>query len=428
MDSQLMKMYKKQKSNKSNKSSKSNKSNKKKSKHKSSRSCTPNDDDIVSNKELDEYLNIAIQKNVSFHKLPMQLLEKIFYDYFFPFQIYQFVGVCKLFRYFIDDSLQNELNDGCNDYRIHNFRLNAFYFYNNLSIYVSSSSSSSTSMILDLSDERLRQFNKEQKKFISYIFMYQSKLSLLYNKEISSSKFKRFKKKEMQQLKKKRLESLQEIKGQYEILENFVKFISECNKVICGGNAIWFHVIGMDIFGPILQSKYCQISSLSLDRNYINDEILLLFCKSLLNRSKIYNELSTFYDCKFLKRLDLSHNNNISDIGLNTLFAVIGEKCPYLQELYLSNLSSITNLTCTIIYKFYSLFGEHTRLKVIVLNRNKFIDHQGINILNDLFKNNIIDIGDNVRFFVAQCRINQELLYSNSWDHRIKLEISDRIH
>ena len=191
MDSQkskLMKMYKKQKSNRSNKSCKSMikciKSGKKRSKH----------------DKLDKYLSIAIQRNSSFHLLPIVILEKIFYDYFFPFQKYRFVGVCKLFRYIIDDSIQNELNDGINDDRIHNFRLNAFYFYNNLSIFVVSS------IILDLSDERLRQFNKEQIKFISYIFMYQSKLSILYKKQISSSKFKRFKKKEIQQIKKKRLE------------------------------------------------------------------------------------------------------------------------------------------------------------------------------------------------------------------------------
>lgn len=436
--SKLMKMYKKTKSNRSMKSCpKSDKKNKKKGKHKS-RSSSPECDDVISlttsNKELDDYLSFAIQENSLFLKLPICILEHIFYDYFYSFQIYKFIPCCKLFRYLIDDTLQSQLNSSINDHRIHNFRLNAFYFYNNLSQFIVTIKSS---IILDLSNETLRIFNNEQKQFISYLFMFQSKLSTLYKKEISSSKFKRFKKKELQQLKKKRFELKQQqqqfennetqeiIKGHHEILEEFVSFLSECTKVICGGNAIWFHVIGMDIFEPILHSKYCLISSLSLDRNYINDEILLLFCRGLLLRSRIYAELSPFYDCRFLKRLDFSHNNNITDIGLNTLFAVIGEKCPMLQEIYLSNLASITNLTCKIIYKFYQLFGQHTRLKIIVLNRNKFIDENGVNILNDLFKNNIIDIGENIRFFVAQCRIG---IYNNCWDDRIKLEMPDRIH
>ena len=433
------------KQNKSNKSSRSNTPSKSKSKSKSksgkkgkkSNNMDNGDFPITSsNKQLDEYLSAAIQTDVALLRLPLQILEIILYDYFYAFQRYGFVAVCKLFKYLIDDTLQSILNNSINDGRIHDFKLNANYFYLNLDEFIVTIKNS---IIMDLSNETLRIFNSEQRKFISYIFMYQSKLALLYKKELLSPKYKKMrrrherkKKHNMKNMKNmnddENDEEFQPPKTDYEILADFVRILSECNKVICGGNAVWFHVSGMNIFGPILYSKYCQISSLSLDRDYINDEILLSFCKSLLFRNVLYSELSPFYDCSFLKRLDLSHNNNISDIGMNTLFAVIGEKCPMMQEIYLSNLPSITNLTCKIIYKFYQLFAQRTRLKIIVLNRNKFIDHHGVDVLNDLFKNNVIDIGENIRFFVSNCRIDENLLYDNSWDHRIKLEMPQRIH
>eukprot|EP00484_Ammonia_sp_Unknown_P020841 CAMPEP_0197028042 /NCGR_PEP_ID=MMETSP1384-20130603/7846_1 /TAXON_ID=29189 /ORGANISM="Ammonia sp." /LENGTH=455 /DNA_ID=CAMNT_0042456983 /DNA_START=32 /DNA_END=1399 /DNA_ORIENTATION=- len=449
--SKLMRMYNKSKSD--NKTSSKKKKKQKHNKQKPamaeneqhgnalqlSKSITASST-LSSNRALSEYLHEAHQAECRLLSLPLQILEHILYEFFYPFQLYRFCGCCKLLRYFIDDALQSTLNDSLNDHRIHNFKYNATYFYQHLHRFVFNIKKST---ILDVSNETLRTFNTEQRQFACYLFMYQSKLATMYTKETNSSKFKRLKQKQTAELEQRRRHKHEEdnanesenestaasseIKPQCQILVEFADMLSACNKAICGGNAIWFHVNGLKFVCPLLYSKYCQISSLSLDRDYINDEILLSFCKSLLLRNALYAEQSPLYDCSFLKRLDFSHNAQITDIGLNTLFAVLGEKCPNLQEIYLSNLA-ITNLSCKILYRFYQLFGDRTRLKIIVLNRNKFIDEQGVDVLNDLFKHGIIGPADNVRFFVAQCRISsQQLLYHNSWDHRIKLEMPERI-
>eukprot|EP01084_Bolivina_argentea_P220587 373821_1 len=262
----LMQIYHKHKARKPNTPilDKPERKSNRKRKSKRSRSTTKQTEDESSftktNKALEEYLSMAIQIDVPFLHLPIQILELILYDHFYPFARYSLVGVCKLFRYIIDDSLQCSLNDSVNDHRIHNLRLNAYYFYNFFDSYVVTIKQS---LIMDLSNEALRMFTCEQRQFLSYIFMYQSKLALLYKKELCSPKYKKYKK-QAQRKKKQQMKSdpdeYNQVKCHYEILSDFVRVVSECTKVLCGGNAIWFHVCGMDVFGPILHSKYCQIT------------------------------------------------------------------------------------------------------------------------------------------------------------------------
>eukprot|EP01084_Bolivina_argentea_P230310 388515_1 len=233
--SKLMQMYKKSKADKSSRSLLSTKSDTKKNGKNKSRSVTPDKKQMA---ELDLFLSIAIQTNVSFLSLPIQILEIILYNYFYPFERYNYVRVCKLFMYLIDDTLQYTLNNSMNDNRIHNFELNAYYFHNNFNEFILIQNC----VVMDLSNEILRTFNAHQKRFLSYFFMYQSKLALLYKKEILSSKYKKIKKKyerrKKHNLNKTQYENnahIEQLKTHYEILASFVTIVSGCHKVLCGG-------------------------------------------------------------------------------------------------------------------------------------------------------------------------------------------------
>ena len=95
----------------------------------------------------------------------------------------------------------------------------------------------------------------------------------------------------------------------------------------------------------------CFLKKLSFCRAGINDECIMKWCKTMMDR----DAQDGFYG---IECLDLSFNEHVTDKCMEELFECIAYKCPMLKRINLSS-TAITDKTCEIILNFYQkYFGQ----------------------------------------------------------------------
>eukprot|EP01083_Nonionella_stella_P007889 22698_1 len=170
-----------------------------------------------------------------------------------------------------------------------------------------------------------------------------------------------------------------------------------------------FGMNGTMFCSDLLSSCYCNIQSLYLSNNALDDACIDVFCNRLLS--------SHHHIASSLIHLDLSDNIRITGQCVEILFTLIGEKCNRLNTLNLSR-TSVDDRVCDAIYDYYRCYygSSVCNVRYIHLMDNKCITIQGLHKLNQVFQSIITDPRDDHKFNVLKCL---QLQYRFDYDYRI---------